>query len=131
MMQVARNSRFLKGFWIFMALYLLNCSVDAGDENPNYLPEDLSINDHESMIEIILEIGLGIEDAIPESEDADGDRETTHKKKLKSDIHLFIPSKINDFRFLEALTNKYTTGQSVLISSVFFRVPSPPPRYFC
>ncbi|MBD3629023.1 hypothetical protein [Cyclobacterium sp.] len=131
MMQVAKNSRFLKGFWIFMALYLLNCSVDAGDENPNHLPEDLSINDQESMIEIVLEIGLGIEDAIPESEDADGDQETSHKKKLKSDMHFFVGNKINSFRFLDSLTNRYTTGHSEHIPSVFFKVPSPPPRYFC
>lgn len=113
-----------------MAFYLLNCSVDVDDENPGNLPENLSINDQESIIEIVLEIGLGIEDAIPENEDADGDQETSHKKKLKSEIQFFVDNIGNGLRFLEALANRYTTGHSDLTPPVFFKVPSPPPRYF-
>lgn len=130
-MQAVRNYRFLKGFWIFVAIYLLNCSVDVADEKPNQLSEDLTINDQESFIEIVLEIGLGMEDAIPEREDADGDQDTTHKKKLNSDIHFFVENTGSRFGFLTAFANKYAIDPSDLISPVFFKVPSPPPRYSC
>ncbi|SDL17827.1 hypothetical protein SAMN05421823_104575 [Catalinimonas alkaloidigena] len=54
-----------------MGVYLLNLSVDAPDTTPAYLPEDLSINDQESLVELILEQVLGFEDAIAEYDDHD------------------------------------------------------------
>lgn len=111
-----------------MAIYLLNCSVDVADENPDHLPEDLSINDQESMIEIFLEIGLGIEDAIPENEDADGDQETSHKKKLKKDIHFYVENIGRAFTDLKASAHNFLRYDTNRLIPVFFKVPSPPPR---
>jgi len=61
----------LRLFWFIMALHILNISVDAPDVKPDYIPEDLSYNDMESIVEIVLEQVLDIEDAIPEQEDDD------------------------------------------------------------
>lgn len=54
-----------------MALHILNLSVDVQDPQPEGVPEDLSYNDMESVVEIILEQVLGIENAIPEYEEDD------------------------------------------------------------
>jgi len=55
-----------------MALYLLNISVDAPDAFPN-AAENLNYNDMESVVEILLEQVLSIEDAVPEHDDPDRD----------------------------------------------------------
>ena len=73
MLETIRNSLSLKIFWGILAVYCLNISVDTPDSLPNYVSEDLSINDQESIIEILLENVLGIENAIPEVDDNDTD----------------------------------------------------------
>ncbi len=69
-----------------MGLYLLNISVDATDPNADHLPEDLSINDQESIIEIVLEQILGFEDAIKEYDDHDPE---DHNKKSNVKVDFF------------------------------------------
>nr|WP_292963217.1 MULTISPECIES: hypothetical protein [unclassified Allomuricauda] len=54
-----------------MGLILLNLSVDPPDGHPESIAEDLDYNDMESIVEIVLEQVLDIENAIPEQEDDD------------------------------------------------------------
>ncbi|MGG8495222.1 hypothetical protein ACQY1Q_02290 [Tenacibaculum sp. TC6] len=70
-MNQLRNSIYTKFLWGLMGLYLLNFSVDPVDLYPEQIPEDLSINEQESIIEIIVEQILGYEDAIGEYDDTD------------------------------------------------------------
>ena len=56
-----------------MSIYLLNISVDAVDPEANYIPEDLSYNEQESIAEIIVEKFLGYENAFKEFDDNDSD----------------------------------------------------------
>lgn len=56
-------------------MILLNLSVDTSDFHQEILGEDLSINDQESMIELILEQGFGLEDCIPEFDDVDNEEQ--------------------------------------------------------
>ncbi len=56
-----------------MALHIFNCSVDTPDFRPNGGPKDLSINDQESFVELILEQVMGIDNAIPEHDEPDDD----------------------------------------------------------
>jgi hypothetical protein len=53
----------------FLAAVVLNVSVDSPNYNPFSGAEDLSINEQESIVEIVLEQVMGFEDAIPEHED--------------------------------------------------------------
>ena len=85
MVRQFRNSRFTSLFYGFMACYMLNICVDLPDALPNHIPEDLSYNDQESIIELILEKVLGYEDAIPEHEDNDPDQNTTLKSNVTID----------------------------------------------
>ena len=50
-----RQNLTLKFLWGFLALHFLNVSIDAPDRNPEYVAENLSINDQESIVELIVE----------------------------------------------------------------------------
>jgi hypothetical protein len=83
-MKLLREHIIFKGFWLFMALQILNLSVDPPDMHPDYVPEDLSYNDMESIVEIVLEQLLDIEDAIPEQDDDDSSRALLTKINFQS-----------------------------------------------
>ena len=63
-----------------MGLYLFNLSVDTSDPNPRHIPEDLSINDQESMVELVAEQILGMEDAFEEFDDTDSEDQTSTRR---------------------------------------------------
>lgn len=54
-----------------MSMYLLNISVDTEDPSSDYFSEDLSFNDQESIVEILIEKVLGFENAFKEYDDQD------------------------------------------------------------
>lgn len=54
-----------------MALHILNCSIDAPDKLPDYIPENLNVNDIESISELVLEQFLGLENAVEEHDEPD------------------------------------------------------------
>ncbi|MBU2018303.1 MAG: hypothetical protein KJ941_01545 [Bacteroidetes bacterium] len=66
-----RNCVFTKILWGLLGLFLLNISVDTTDYNRNNTPEDLSINNQESIIEMVVEQVLGYVDAFKEFDDQD------------------------------------------------------------
>lgn len=70
-----------------MALYMFNFSVDAPDWHPDYMPEDLTINDMESIVEIVLEKIAKIENAIPEHEEKDGEHKSLSTLKKALDLY--------------------------------------------
>jgi hypothetical protein len=82
-----RESIIFRLFWLLFALHILNFSVDTADQHPDYIAEDLTLNDLESYIEIFLEIVLGIEDAIPEHDEPD---DKNGKQNLQSGFDLFF-----------------------------------------
>jgi len=73
-----------------MALHIFNCSVDTPDPEPDSVSEDLSFNDMESVVEIILEQVFGIDNAIAEHDEPDEDANGfTIKKGL--DVYNYKP----------------------------------------
>lgn len=54
-----------------MALHIFNISVDTPDAQPDYIPEDLTFNDMESVVEIVLEKVFNIDNAIAEHDEPD------------------------------------------------------------
>lgn len=73
-------------FCILMALHIFNISVDTPDADPDSKPEDLSYNDMESVVEIILEKCLDYDNAIAEHDEADEDCVTSKTIEIASDI---------------------------------------------
>lgn len=57
--------------WVFMALHILNCSIDSPDAQPDSVPENLSYNDIESVAELIIEQIMGFDNVIPEQDEHD------------------------------------------------------------
>lgn len=68
-----------------MGIYLLNLSVDMADPDSPHVSEDLTINDQESIIELVVETFLGYEDAFQEFDDPDAE-EQTQKSQGKIDL---------------------------------------------
>lgn len=108
-----------------MGLYLLNISVDSADPYPDYVPEDLSINDQESIVEIVLEKILGYDNAIEENDDNDTE---DHNKKTITKIDL-IPRIAVDSSLtsVESTKLKVCYHQSYLTNG-FHKLDTPPPK---
>ncbi|TXB68372.1 hypothetical protein [Phaeodactylibacter luteus] len=110
-----------------MGLYLLNISVDTADPYPDYIPEDLSFNDQESIVEILLEQVLGYENAIAEYDDHDSSGHSKGKTaKLDLKAQWFAPG-------LATLPGQQGAARSCprderLPNSRFREAISPPPR---
>ncbi len=87
-MTVLRHHIALRFFCFLMALHILNCSADAPDLNPEWVPEDLSYNDIETIAELVVEHVWGIENAFPEHDE--NDSHVHFLKKLGSG-HFYLP----------------------------------------
>ena len=74
-------------FWFLMALHILNLSVDPIDPQPIHVPENLGYNEMESIVEIVLELVLNIENAIPEQEDDDTNKGLLSSNSFKLDYY--------------------------------------------
>lgn len=122
-----RNSVFTKIFWGLVGLYLLNISVDSADLNPEPIPEDLSINDQESIIEIVAEKVLGYEDAFKEYDDNDAE---DHNKNTNVKIDLTthcIDEKPLDYQISITTSRKFPCYNAFLTKG-FQKLDIPPPK---
>lgn len=121
-----RHSIFTRLFWGLMGLYLLNISVDAVDPYPDYIPEDLSVNDQESIVEIVVEEILGYEDAIDEFDEHDNE---DHSKRIKTKIEI-----VPHFRIDPAICFRLTSRKKninhidIVLTSGFKQEYTPPPE---
>jgi len=101
-----------------MAIYLLNVRIDTADPQPENIPEDLSFNDQESVIEFVIEKILGFEDAIREYDDHDNQSPIKTKNvkidlmlhAIKADTHQisFLPLRITYPDFWARLTEGFS-----------------------
>jgi hypothetical protein len=82
-MKSIRNHIIGRLLCLLMALHVFNCSVDMPDAQQDDVAEDLFINDMESVIEIVLEQGVGIKDAIAEHDEPDDQSPTNIKPSLE------------------------------------------------
>ena len=127
MFEVIRNSTILNVFWGLLAIYCLNISVDTADLNPNYVLEDLSINDQESIIEIVLEKFLGIENAIPEVDDNDKD-DHSKSNSIQFDMLTNLAQSIELTAPLSNDSNKTHPKNSARLTSGHYLLIAPPPK---
>jgi len=91
-----------------MALHIFNCSVDTPDAQPDNVPEDLTYNDMESVVEIVLEQVLGINDVIAEHDEPDDDNTGNFSIKKSIDFS-YHQSKV---KLLVAIAPTYLTKYS-------------------
>lgn len=128
MLQFIRNIKGLRFFCAFIALYLLNCSVDSQDLTPSNVRENLTINDQESIIELVVEKVLGFEHAIPENEDTDEDN-ASHFKKTISITFYVLPHTSLKINTIHRLNELIFFGFKIKnFSQPLFEIHSPPPE---
>lgn len=66
-----------------MAIFIFNMSIDVPDEFNDFVKENLSFNEIESVGELIMEDILGFENFFEEQEDDDSDEKTSFIKKIQ------------------------------------------------
>ena len=94
-MGLIRNSFLTQVFCGLMGIYILNMSIDAADFHPECISEDLSFNDQESIVELVVEQILGFEKAFKEYDDHDSTK-NHQKKEVKNsmDAHRILSLEI-------------------------------------
>lgn len=128
MIQRVRNSFFLRFFWGFMCLYMLNLSVDAPNPEVVSTAKSLSFNDRESFIEILLEQVMGFENSIVEFEDNDTTPEQRQKKTLTLDFFLLYDSKVSVNLGIFNSRKQKTAHHTLNFDLRHFEIHSPPPE---
>jgi len=109
-----------------LALYMFNLCVDTTDLKPRHLPEDLSINDQESVIELIVEKVLGYEEAIAEYDEHDAEDHNL-KKHSFLDYLYFQETAPMSLKLWHAAELKFK-DLSNMPSRGFYQILIPPPR---
>lgn len=127
MLQQIRHSLWTRVFWGFTALYLLNISVDAADPYPEHIAEDLSINELESLVEVLLEQVLGFEDIIKEYDDPDHQE---HNQKKLGKWQLSPPFEAAPICWTapDCSSGKPDLAYLLRYSSGFASIHAPPPK---
>lgn len=111
-----------------MALHILNCSVDTPDCQPENIPEDLTYNDMESVVEILLEQVLGINNAIAETDDNDTDGDNGLNLKKGQDFYFYqIPLKTHLYNNLSAIC-KHALYKEKYSEQFHPELVTPPPK---
>jgi len=109
-----------------MAAHIFNCSVNTPDAKPDYVPEDLTYNDMESVVEIVLENVLDIKDAIAEHDE--NDTEEGNSFTIKKDFSFHNRSKVEKINIFDnGLHITVSTDYKEQYSSQFHPEIVPPP----
>jgi hypothetical protein len=124
-MKVFRQKIGVRIFSFLMALHVLNLSIDTRDANPDCVPEDLSINDQETVFEFIMEYVLGYDNAVAEHDEQDSeDGGTLDFNKVKI---YFAPAYKIEFAIAETIDKVFTEPKSHF-SDHKVTPTSPPPK---
>lgn len=120
---IAKNIRFQKALWLFMACYFINSFVDA----PNVVGNTVApYNEQESIIELVIEKVFNFGDVIAETNDTDN-QEQTSLKKLKLEVY-FSALKLMFLQPLFNFNTKTFSYSSSCVENPFYTIFSPPPE---
>lgn len=110
-----------------LAIQHFNVSFDAPDVQLSAIPEDLSFNEMESVLEIFTEECLNIENAIAEYDEQNegGSRDT--KVKIVLIFEEIGPQRVKLPPLLTASGLGYT-GEEIVRSQYIGEISSPPPQ---
>jgi hypothetical protein len=118
-----RKKSFVTIVWMAVTLQLFNISFDAAD--PFYGREDLSVNEIESCVEMVLEIVLGHEDAIDESDESD---EAPDKPGTNIILFSLFYSTVSIENPTIHTKNYHPIFKSSHIESLSLPITAPPPK---
>ncbi|WP_425635856.1 hypothetical protein ACPUEN_10590 [Algoriphagus yeomjeoni] len=110
-----------------MGLYILNLSADTADPASPHIAEDLTINDQESMVEVLVETILGFEDTFEEFDDPDGEDQSNNSfKKVVMSLH--NPAEQEHLFNSSTPADIYFSDPRTALSLGYYRLDSPPPN---
>ena len=109
--------------WLIVTMQLFNISFDPAD--PSCGAEDLSINEIESCVELVLEIMLGHNDAIGESDESDAAPDKPGSTVILFSAYNSTPSIENPSVYIR---NYQPVFKSAHVESLSLPIVSPPPK---
>ncbi len=128
-MKYLRVKPFQRFFCIVLALVVFNLSIDPPDMLRNLdadpeMEEDLSVNEIESISELLLEKGLDMENAVPETDDPDSDN-FVKKAEIFSSIEKCFVVQFNIHFSEKSILFFYQPSATV---SIWTEILNPPPE---
>jgi hypothetical protein len=125
-MHTIRHHFIFRTLWGFMALYLLNFSVDMSDLRPWTSPEDLSVNDIESVAELVAEFFFGFDNAFAENDEPGSET----LEAMDGDLKDFIFGNACNLQscFAYSIIQRYSYFSSALSNQVV-HTAAPPPEF--
>jgi hypothetical protein len=108
---------------VMVALQLFNSSIDAAD--PHFGSEDLTINDIESCVELVLEVILNREDAITETEEHDA---SSGKPRTAVFFFAIDQGELLEEKLPEVAASHRTNLSNLPFKSLTPPILSPPPK---
>lgn len=111
---------------LMLALHFLNFSIDSMDAYPSTVPENLAVNDIESISELVIEIVFSKTDAFQEYDESDhceGGSISFYKYYCASTV-TYSESQL---RFVALHSNFQILNQQMLIAPSL-NISSPPPK---
>lgn len=130
MLTKLRKHIILRLFCGLLSLHIFNCSVDMPDAAPQNVAENLSYNDMESFVELLLEYVLGFENAVSEYDDADNEDGTSFEIKNSLDIFTLPNFQISAVIFspTSSPNNDFISSYKDACDQFFYTPNSPPPQ---
>ncbi|MBB6324954.1 hypothetical protein FHS59_000569 [Algoriphagus iocasae] len=110
-----------------MGLYIFNLSADTPDPKSPHIAEDLTINDQESIVEVLVETVLGFEDTFEEFDDPDGE-EQNNKSVQKVVLALHNPAELQQLLNSPFEVETRFSDLKIALSIGFHHIDSPPPN---
>ncbi len=127
-MKFWRNHHLVRIWTIMLAFTILNCSVDSPDRLPFNTTEDLSYNDMESVLEVVIEKVLDCDNFFVEYDDNDeGD---SGQFSFKKGIDFYTPIDLYPFQFADVDTSpiKHAGYKETYTSQFHSELVPPPPK---
>jgi hypothetical protein len=122
-----RKHKLFEPLWKALCVLFINICVDAADPNPQYIPENLEINDQESIIELIFENVLGYENFIQEYDDEDQKKTSISNNNLN--YFWAIDNISTETIYAQKLKKQKFCLPDKNTSSGYSYDEGPPPRY--
>lgn len=110
---------------VMLALHFFNFSIDPIDKHADSIPEDLSINDIESVSELVVEVVFSAGDIFAEHDEPDSDEGGSLRvcKLFLTDMRLVI---VNQQPIEFSLQFSVAPGERIVSRAT--NVVSPPPK---
>ena len=127
-MEFWRNFHFVRFWTILLSVNILNCSIDSPDRLPFNISEDLSYNDMESILEIVMEKVLDCDNCFVEYDE--NDESESEQFSFLEDIDFYSAFDLHPIQFtdVDTLPIKHAGYKETYSSQFHPELVPPPPK---